>query len=84
MINRAGFRAGDVTNGYEYIVLPEAWKADICTGMDAAFVTKTLVQRGFLKLGSDGKAQIKRHLPGFENPVRCYVLNSSVMETAEP
>ena len=32
--------------------VPEAWKADICTGMDAAFVTRTLAQRGFLKVGS--------------------------------
>lgn len=61
-------------------MLPEAWKADVCTGMDAAFVTKSLAQRGLLKVGSDGKAQIKRRLPGFENPVRCYVLNSSVMD----
>ena len=80
VINRAGFRAGDAINGYEYIVLPEAWKADVCTGMDAIFVTKSLAQRGLLKVGSDGKAQIKRRLPGFENPVRCYVLNSSVMD----
>lgn len=82
VINRAGFRAGDAINGYEYIVLPEVWKADICTGMDAAFVTKTLAQRGFLKVGSDGKAQTKRRLPGFENPVRCYVLRSGIMGEA--
>ncbi|WP_343056217.1 DUF927 domain-containing protein [Ancylobacter tetraedralis] len=80
--HRAGFRAGDAAKGYEYIVLPEVWKADICTGMDVTFVTKTLAQRGFLRVGSDGKAQTKRRLPGFEGPVRCYVIRSSIMGEA--
>ncbi|WGD29876.1 DUF927 domain-containing protein [Ancylobacter sp. WKF20] len=83
VINRVGFRVGDASNGYEYIVLPEAWKTDICAGMDASFVTKVLAKRGFLKVGSDGKAQTKYRLPGFKQSVRCYVLSSTIIEGAE-
>ncbi|QIB34336.1 DUF927 domain-containing protein [Ancylobacter pratisalsi] len=83
VINRVGFRGGDASNGYEYIVLPEAWKTDICAGLDAAFVTKVLAKRGFLKVGSDSKPQTKCRLPGFEKPPRCYVLRSTIMEDAE-
>ncbi|GAB4069570.1 DUF927 domain-containing protein [Ancylobacter sonchi] len=82
--NRVGFRRRSDAGGTEYLVLPEAWRTEVCSGLDAAAVAKTLARRGCLVTGNDGKPQIKTRLPSFANPVRCYVLTSDILGEAEP
>ena len=82
--NRAGFRRRVESGGIEYVVLPEAWRGEVCTGLDATVVAKTLQARGYLATGGDGKSQVKVRLPGFPNPVRCYVVTANILGEAEP
>lgn len=78
--NRAGFRRiGDDEGGIEHLVLPEAWRSEVCAGMDAVRVAKTLANRGFLLPGEDGKLQKKVRLKGFSTSVRCYVISSAIL-----
>lgn len=77
--NRAGFyRTGD--NGErEFMVLPEAFKRDVCQGFDAKTVTAVLVKAGWLEPGKDGKTAQKPRLPGL-GPTRCYVFTGRMWE----
>ena len=76
--NRVGFRRRGTSGADEYLVLPEAWRSEICAGMDATMVAKTLAARGMLTTGDGGKPQVKVRLPGFANPIRCYVVSAGV------
>jgi uncharacterized protein (DUF927 family) len=78
IVNRAGFRRHGEKGGVEHLVLPEAWRTDVCAGRDPAAVAKVLAARGFLAVGGDGKPQVKVRLPGFAEPVRVYVLRPSL------
>lgn len=77
--NRAGFyRIG--TNGARvYLVLPEAFKREICQGFDSKAVTSALINAGWIERGGDGKATQKPRLPGM-GPTRCYVFTSRMWE----
>lgn len=79
VINRAGFvRLAEEEGGREYLFLPEAWK-EVCAGLDPTRVAKVLADRGFLRLGSDKKPQVKARLPGFASSVRVYVVKPTVL-----
>ena len=81
--NRAGFRRRVDGGGIEYLVLPEAWRSEICAGLDATVVAKTLQARGMLVPGSGGKLQNFQRLPGFPNPVRCYVIVADILSDGD-
>ena len=76
-LNRAGFREA-ITEGldtqncvYEYFVLPEIFKRELCNGFEPRWAAKVLIEKGILKPGSDGKPQLLKRLPG-KGPSRCY------------
>ena len=70
-INRAGFRKPNDEGGVEYYVLPQVWRTEVCAGLDAGAVARTLADRGMLRKRSDKKPQYAVRLPGFTNPVSC-------------
>ncbi|WP_096704236.1 DUF927 domain-containing protein [Magnetospirillum sp. 15-1] len=78
IVNRAGFRRPTADGGTEFIVLPEVWKSEVCQGLDATAVAKTLVHRGLL-IGQGGKLQGVVRLPGNSGPSRVYVITSSIL-----
>jgi len=79
--NRVGFRRRAKEGvGVEYLVLPEAWRSEMCSGMDAGFVTKTLVKRGLLETDSEGKAQVNARVPTNDRPIRVYLIKSRILE----
>ena len=79
VINRAGFRRKDDDDHWEYFVLPEAWKSELCVGQDARWLAKELSRRGLLVPdGSDGKAQARHKLPGMGTK-RCYHLSAQIV-----
>ncbi len=79
VINRAGFRRKDDDGHWEYFVLPEAWKSEVCAGVDAGALAKALVQRGLLVPDkSDGKPQARHKLPGMGTK-RCYHLSAQIV-----
>jgi uncharacterized protein (DUF927 family) len=77
-INRAGFRRPADDGGIEYYVLPEAWRSELCAGLDARAVARALVERGWLIPDADGKPQSRHRLPGM-GTVRCYRLSSLIL-----
>jgi putative DNA primase/helicase len=78
VINRAGFYRGD-GGVREFLVFPEAFKNDVCKGLDAKAATAVLVKAGWLQRGSDGKTAQKPRLPGM-GPTRCYVFTGRMWE----
>ena len=53
-INRAGFLR-HVDYRVEYFVLPEAWRSDICKGIDPTYAARLCVKYGLIKPDSEGK-----------------------------
>lgn len=78
ILNRAGFYRGD-GGVREFLVLPEAFKREVCTGLDTRAATALLVKAGWLQPGNDGKTAQKPRLPGL-GPTRCYVFTGRMWE----
>jgi putative DNA primase/helicase len=77
-INRAGFRRDDGT-GLEFLVLPIAWKSEICAGLDAHALANELKARGVLiPDASDGKLQSRHRLPGLSTK-RVYRVTAAIL-----
>ena len=55
---------------FEYIVLPEAFKAELCNGFDAQTVARVLLDHGCLTVDQD-RLTVKPRLPGIGH-ARCY------------
>lgn len=77
-INRAGYRrtTGD---SLEFLVLPEAYKRDICAGHDMKAVTKVLVDAGWIELDAEGKSSQRMRLPDMGR-TRCYIFTPKMWE----
>ncbi len=79
VINRAGFRRKDGDGRWEYLVLPEAWRSEVCAGQDARALAKELQRRGFLVPDKgDEKLQARHKLPGMGTK-RCYHLSAQIV-----
>jgi putative DNA primase/helicase len=59
-------------------VLREAWKNEICAGLDAARVAKVLAGAGMLRPGGDGKPTMTVTLPAGVGKTRCYVVTTAI------
>jgi uncharacterized protein (DUF927 family) len=81
-INRAGFYRADAEGRREYLVLPEAFRREVCAGFDSKSAIRSLLARGWLVPGSDDKATQKPRLPGI-GPTRVYVLGGTLWEAGE-
>ncbi len=81
--NMAGFRLTNNGNANEFLVFPEAYKNEICLGLNAQLVTSTCVNRKYLIHDEgDKKPQARRRMPGMEQ-ARYYHFNSSILSDAE-
>jgi uncharacterized protein (DUF927 family) len=56
---------------YEYFVLPEIFKKELCNGFEPRWAAKVLIEKKLLRQGNDGKPQVLQRLPG-KGPTRCY------------
>ena len=72
--NRAGWRKGDGEER-EWLIPPEIWKDEICSGLNPTFVAQTLHLRGMLEKARDGY-QLVRRIGG--DSKRVYVVNSLI------
>ena len=61
------------------MVLPEAFKRDVCQGFDVKTVTAVLLKAGWLAPGEASRATQKPRIPGI-GPTRCYVLTGRMWE----
>lgn len=78
--NRAGFRRLNEDRTWTYYVLPEVWRAEVCKGLDAARVPRTLAELGHLKRGDGKNLASKMRIPGVGSP-RVYKVLPSILET---
>ena len=78
IVNRAGFRRAAADGRWEYFVLPESWKSEVCAGQDARALARELQRRGYLVPGNDGKPQSTHKLPGM-GAKRCYHLSAQIV-----
>ncbi len=77
ILNRAGFYHTDNEGFRIYMVLTETYKNELCKGFDQRTVTRVLLQAGWLKPASDGKASHKPRIKGVGTP-RLYVFTGKI------
>jgi uncharacterized protein (DUF927 family)/phage/plasmid primase-like uncharacterized protein len=75
IINRAGFHRAGADGSREYLVLPEAFKRDVCAGFDLKAATRCLQAQGWILPGSDNRPTQKPRLPGI-GTARVYVFTN--------
>lgn len=63
---------------FEYYVLPEAFRANACQGLDHDTVCKVLVDHGCMERSKD-RYTYKARLPGAGAPVSCYKITSKLL-----
>ncbi len=76
--NRSGFRK-TLSGETEYYVFVEAFRQDICNGLDHNYVEKILVKNGWLIAESSGRATRSERLPGTTKKTRCYRFSERVL-----
>ncbi len=81
IVNRAGFFRTVGDNRREYLVLPQAFKTEVCVGFDLKYAIEILRDRGWLLPGKDKSAQ-KTRLPGLGD-MRTYVISAKMWESDE-
>jgi hypothetical protein len=64
IVNRAGFYRSGADGTREFLVLPEAFKRDVCAGFDLKAATRCLLAQGWIVPGGDGRPTQKPRLPG--------------------
>ena len=79
-INRAGFVRTTADGVREFMVLPEAFKREVCAGFDAKAVTAALIQAGWITPGGDGRATQKPRIPGI-GTTRCYIFTGRMWDS---
>lgn len=79
--NRAGFRRleneGKGEN-WEFYVLPEAWRGEVCAGFDAAAVARAMIAKGWMAPGSDSHQARLLRVPGVGR-IRVYAIASAFL-----
>ena len=83
-INRVGFRRR-VHGAWEYHVLPQAWRNEVCEGLDPRRVAEVLADAGYLMPGKEGgkcRYDVKRRIYG-DNPMRTYLLRGTILGSGE-
>jgi putative DNA primase/helicase len=64
---------------FEYFVLAETFKAEVCKGFDVQAVCAVLVEHGALIVKEPGRYSIKTKLPGI-GPARCYLIPPAIFD----
>ena len=75
IINRAGFYRAGAAGEREFLVMPEAFKRDVCAGFDLKTATRCLQAQGWIVPGGDGRPTQKPRLPGI-GTARVYVFTN--------
>jgi putative DNA primase/helicase len=75
--NRVGFRR-QIEGGWEFMVLPEAWRNEVCRGRDPKQVVQALLERGLL-LGAKAEHPADSvRIPGYSR-LRLYRVSGNIL-----
>ena len=80
-INRAGFRwrtGCGAAARWEYLILPEAWKSEVCKGLNAKRTADLLAARGWLLGGTERHRAPTVTIPG-EGKMRLYRVSGAIL-----
>lgn len=81
-INRAGWRRNLGNEGgdemVEFLVLPEAWRTDVCAGLDPKHVARLLRSRGLLLGATDRHSAVEMRIPS-EGKRRVYRVSGAIL-----
>jgi uncharacterized protein (DUF927 family) len=77
--NRAGFRRRDEKGNWEFLVLPQAWRSEVCKGFDSSASAKGLAELGLLVPGENGKMARSMKVEGHGKKIRLYHLTSVIL-----
>lgn len=80
VVNRVGFRRKSQAEGYTYYVFSEAFKTEICAGLDPNKAAQVLKERGWIAPDKEGKTTQGIKLPGFGKTTRCYLFTPQIWE----
>jgi uncharacterized protein (DUF927 family) len=78
IIDRAGFKRRDEAGLWEYLILPETWRAEVCKGLDARMMAREMTARRLLLPGSGGRTATSLHIPGYKQ-VKVYRLSGLIL-----
>jgi uncharacterized protein (DUF927 family) len=81
--NRAGFKRRATADGpWEFLILPEVWKTEVCRGHDSRLIAREMAGRGLLIPGTDNKPAALERVPGI-GPTKLYRVAPSIFGGAE-
>lgn len=68
-------------NAPDFYVLPAAFTGDICKGMDAKRVARTLHKYGYLEMGKKGKFAVPKKVPAAgKKTIRVYHIKATILD----
>src|SRR5204863_4860492 len=77
--NRAGYRRRDKKDeAWQYMALPEQWKAEIAKGYDPAALARGMVERGLIIPDTHGKSQRSERIG--RQTMRLYVFAPHILD----
>ena len=80
-VNRLGYKREKPPGKWEFWILPEPWRDEICKGLDATSVAKELAERKLLL--TDGRnLKVKRSVPEV-GEMRVYVLKGEILDEGD-
>jgi uncharacterized protein (DUF927 family) len=82
VINRAGFFRTALDGSREFLVLPEAFRAEVCKGHDSKRAAKVLLAAGLLKPDGQKKSSQKLRIPVI-GLARVYVITAGILQGDE-
>lgn len=81
--NRAGFVRNGSDGARQFLVLPEAFRSELCAGFDPKTAAKVLADAGFLLPGSGGKNSITLAPKATGQKTRVYAFAPTILEVDE-
>jgi putative DNA primase/helicase len=78
-INRAGFRRRSDEGDVEFYVFTNAFREEICSGLDYHYVEKLCIKNNLVLPGSDNSPTRSERLPDSKKTKRCYRFTSAVL-----
>ena len=78
-IQRAGYRRWE-NGSWLYLISTEVWKTEVCAGLNAKDVARSLADKGHLVRGDGNNLAVKHGIPGSSSKQRFYTIRSSIFE----